>query len=87
MTWSDFYLICFLVGFGLSVLSLLAGSVHLHLPHLHLHHRHRCAPRARRRGGPRCRHLRGSTSAPSPPSWPGSAAPAICCERYSASGS
>ena len=38
MIWSDFYLICFLVGFGLSALSLLAGSVHLHLPHLHLHH-------------------------------------------------
>lgn len=37
MTWSDFYLICFLVGFGLSALSLLAGSVHLHLPHLHVH--------------------------------------------------
>src|SRR6478609_6686692 len=35
MTWSTFYLICFLVGFGLSLLSLLAGSVHLHLPHLH----------------------------------------------------
>ena len=38
MTWSDFYLGCFIVGFGLSLLSLLAGSVHLHLPHLHLHH-------------------------------------------------
>ena len=38
MTWSDFYLICFLVGFGLSALALLAGSVHLHLPHLHFHH-------------------------------------------------
>lgn len=38
MTWSDFYLICFIVGFGLSLLSLLAGSVHLHLPGLHLHH-------------------------------------------------
>ena len=38
MTWSDFYLTCFLVGFGLSVLTLLAGSVHLHLPHLHFHH-------------------------------------------------
>lgn len=38
MTWSDFYLICFLVGFGLSALALLAGSVHLHLPHVHLHH-------------------------------------------------
>ena len=38
MTWSGFYLICFLVGFGMSVLSLLAGSVHLHLPHLHFDH-------------------------------------------------
>jgi len=46
MTWSDFYLLCFLVGFSLSVLSFLAGAVHLHLPfrmHLpfhgaHLHH-------------------------------------------------
>ena len=38
MTWAEFYLICFLVGFGLSLLSLLAGSVHLHLPHLHLDH-------------------------------------------------
>ena len=38
MTWSDFYLVCFLVGFGLSLLSLLAGTLHLHLPHLHVHH-------------------------------------------------
>lgn len=38
MTWSDFYLTCFIVGFGLSLLSLLAGSIHLHLPHLHVHH-------------------------------------------------
>jgi hypothetical protein len=38
MTWSDFYLICFLIGFGLSALALLAGTVHLHIPHLHLHH-------------------------------------------------
>src|SRR5262245_38151681 len=35
MTWSDFYLICFLVGFGLSAVSFLAGTVHL--PHLHFH--------------------------------------------------
>ncbi|HEY2457428.1 MAG TPA: hypothetical protein VGI13_09015 [Candidatus Acidoferrum sp.] len=32
MSWSDFYLFCFLVGFSLSVLSFLAGAVHLHLP-------------------------------------------------------
>ncbi len=38
MTWSTFYLICFLVGFGMSLVSLLSGSVHLHLPHLHLDH-------------------------------------------------
>lgn len=37
MTWSDFYLVCFLVGFSLSALALLAGSVHLNLPHLHVH--------------------------------------------------
>jgi len=35
MTWADFYLVCFLVGFLLSLCSLLLGSVHvnLHLPH------------------------------------------------------
>ncbi len=32
MTWADFYLICFFLGFALSLLSLL-GSLHLHLPH------------------------------------------------------
>ena len=38
MTWTDFYLICFVVGLMLSVLSLLLGDMHLHL-HLpfHLH--------------------------------------------------
>jgi len=36
MTWSDFYLICFLVGFSLSALSLLAAGVHLNLPHVHV---------------------------------------------------
>jgi membrane protein implicated in regulation of membrane protease activity len=38
MTWSNFYFTCFLFGFGLSALALLAGSVHLHLPQLHFHH-------------------------------------------------
>ncbi|MGC1617251.1 MAG: hypothetical protein WA765_02060 [Candidatus Acidiferrum sp.] len=37
MTWSYFYLLCFLVGFSSSVLSFLAGAIHLHLPfHMHL---------------------------------------------------
>jgi membrane protein implicated in regulation of membrane protease activity len=46
MTWADFYLMCFVVGFGLSLLSFL--GVHLHLPfqshfphgwggHVHVH--------------------------------------------------
>jgi membrane protein implicated in regulation of membrane protease activity len=35
MTWSDFYLICFAVGFLLSAVSFLLGGLHghLHLPH------------------------------------------------------
>jgi membrane protein implicated in regulation of membrane protease activity len=40
MTWSDFFLICFLVGLALSAVSLLAGAFHLRLPgklgHFHL---------------------------------------------------
>jgi membrane protein implicated in regulation of membrane protease activity len=38
MIWSEFYFVCFLVGFSLSALAVLAGSVHLHIPHLHFHH-------------------------------------------------
>jgi membrane protein implicated in regulation of membrane protease activity len=36
MTWADFYLICFAVGFSFSLLSFLAGGLrwHLHLPQL-----------------------------------------------------
>src|SRR5215467_11323157 len=40
MTWSDFYLICFAVGFCFSFLSFVFGSSrlgHLHLPHFHGH--------------------------------------------------
>jgi len=43
MSWSDVYLFCFLFGFSLSVLSFLAGAVHLHLPfrmHLPFHAHH-----------------------------------------------
>jgi membrane protein implicated in regulation of membrane protease activity len=49
MTWSDFYLICFIVGVLLSVLSLVLGDLHLHmhLPfHFHLGHFHVSAPHA-----------------------------------------
>jgi membrane protein implicated in regulation of membrane protease activity len=37
MTWADFYLVCFVVGFFLSVLMFLAGGMHLHIPHFHSH--------------------------------------------------
>jgi membrane protein implicated in regulation of membrane protease activity len=40
MSWSDVYLFCFLVGTALSVLSFMAGALHVHLPlklHMHVH--------------------------------------------------
>ena len=37
MTWADFYLVCFVVGFFLSVLLFLAGGLHFHIPHFHIH--------------------------------------------------
>jgi len=43
MTWTDIYLICFIVGFSLSVISALSGIFHLHLPgmdHGHAGHAH-----------------------------------------------
>lgn len=44
MTWAGFYLICFVVGFVLTLLSFLASTLQMHLPgtwHLHLgHHGH-----------------------------------------------
>ena len=36
MTWSDFYLVCLIVGFVLSVLALFGGHRHIHLPHVRL---------------------------------------------------
>ena len=54
MTWLDFYAVCFLVGFSLSALALLAGSVHLHVPHLDVHngiHIGHSAPFGLGRGG------------------------------------
>ena len=38
MTWADFYLICFAIGFTFSVLSFLMGGHRWHLPfHFHFH--------------------------------------------------
>src|SRR5271157_4326086 len=42
MTWAMFYLVCFLIGVTLSVLSFLGGS--LHLPHVHFHLPHAHVP-------------------------------------------
>ncbi|HLI85852.1 MAG TPA: hypothetical protein VKV17_18205 [Bryobacteraceae bacterium] len=40
MTWADFYLVCFAVGFLLNALAFLSGGghLHLHVPHVHLPH-------------------------------------------------
>src|SRR4051794_29187695 len=40
MTIADLYLICFVVGFLLSLLSFVFGNLHLHLPHFHFHMGH-----------------------------------------------
>ncbi|HVP43091.1 MAG TPA: hypothetical protein VMS96_06640 [Terriglobales bacterium] len=40
MTWANFYLICFIVGFTLSLLSFLAGALNLHVPGMGHHHFH-----------------------------------------------
>ena len=54
MSWSEFYLFCFLVGVALSVLSFLAGAVHLHLPfkwHVPFHGGHHGAGGGLAKGG------------------------------------
>ena len=58
MNWSEFYLVCFLFGFGLSVLSLLGGSAHLHLPLALASRRCMCGRRRKLRGST-SRHCRG----------------------------
>ena len=40
MTLADIYLICFIVGFSISVLAVLGGMHHLHIPGLHGHDWH-----------------------------------------------
>ena len=37
MTWADFYLVCFVVGFFLSVVIFITGGLRLDFPHLHFH--------------------------------------------------
>jgi membrane protein implicated in regulation of membrane protease activity len=42
MSWAIFYLVCFLIGVTLSVVSFLSGS--LHIPHVHVHVPHAHVP-------------------------------------------
>ena len=61
MTWSDFYLLCFLVGFSLSATTFLSGAGHFHLPvrwHLPFHGGHH----GRGLGGRGVAHARGGIS-------------------------
>ncbi len=37
MTWQDIYLICFVGGLAWTLLTLVMGGLHLHLPHMHVH--------------------------------------------------
>ncbi len=45
MSWELFYLICFMLGLALSLLSFAGGFGHLHFGHLHLGHGHAVAAR------------------------------------------
>ncbi|MGA7409774.1 MAG: hypothetical protein WBW33_04770, partial [Bryobacteraceae bacterium] len=40
MSWQDFFLICFVVGFAWSMVSLVLGGLHLHLPKFGVHGLH-----------------------------------------------
>jgi membrane protein implicated in regulation of membrane protease activity len=63
MTWADFYLICFAVGFFFSLLSFLAGGLrwHLHLPHFS--HVHVATPAVGAGHGAQATHATGTGSA------------------------
>jgi len=52
MTWTDIYLICFIVGFALTVIAALSGTFHLHLPDAHHHGFHVHMPHGDTHGGP-----------------------------------
>jgi hypothetical protein len=78
MTWADFYLVCFLVGFGAERAGAAGRQAHLHLPHLHMPPRPRAACRTAHRRGRGREACRGSISAPWRRFWPGSAARVTC---------
>ena len=62
MNWAALYLVCFLVGSMLSVLSFLGSTLHFHVPHFHLH-----APHVPHSAAPHGGEGRPSGSAQEPP--------------------
>src|SRR5271165_7140278 len=56
MTWQDFFLICFVVGFAWSMVSLLLGGLHLHLPKFGVHGLHMGSHAAGHMGGVHAGH-------------------------------
>ena len=63
--WALFYLVCFLVGVTLSVVSFLSGSFHLahvHVPHVHVPHAH--VPHGGHASTPHGAHPGGEASIP-----------------------
>jgi membrane protein implicated in regulation of membrane protease activity len=69
MTWADFYLICFAVGFLFSVFSFLSGGLHMHghWPHLHFHTGgHASTPGSGVNAGHGAAHANSGTSQVSP---------------------
>ena len=64
MTWASFYLICFGVGFALSLLAFLGGSARWHLPHFP--HPHVTPPHGFASPGAGSAHVRGHAGHMSP---------------------
>jgi hypothetical protein len=66
MTWSDFYLICFAIGFLFSLLSFVAGGLNLHghSPHVHGLHFHSAAGHAPAGSGPATQTSTGQSVSP-----------------------
>jgi hypothetical protein len=64
MTWANFYLICFVVGFALSLLSFLGGNLRWHLPHFP--HAHLAPPHGLASSGAGSAYVRGHAGHLSP---------------------
>jgi membrane protein implicated in regulation of membrane protease activity len=67
MTWADFYLICFAVGFFFSLISFLAGGLHWHLHLPHFSHLHGAGPQVAAGPGASAGHAPPHPASPSQP--------------------